>query len=59
MNERQVLAWRPNFPADETQELKSFQETKSPEEKEELIMKYVLVLQRKWGENNNESTSNT
>ena len=48
MNERQVLAWRPNFPADETQEPKSFQETKSPEEKEELIMKYVLVLQRKW-----------
>ena len=32
----------------------------SPEEKEELIMKYVLVLQRKWEEeeSNNESTGN-
>ena len=54
MNKRQVLAWRPNFPADETQEPKSSKETKSPEEKEELIMKYVLVLQRKWSEVNNE-----
>lgn len=59
MNERRVPAWRPNFPADETQEPKSFQETKSPEEKEELIMKYVLVLQRKWEESNNETASDT
>lgn len=45
MNERQV-------PADETQE------TKLSKEKEELIMKYVSVLQRKWEEeSNNESTS--
>ena len=57
MNERRVPAWRPNFPADETQETKSSKETKSPEEKEELIMKYVLVLQHKWGEDNNEPTS--
>ena len=45
MNERQV-------PADETQE------TKSSKEKEEYIMKYVLVLQRKWEMSNNESTGN-
>lgn len=49
MNERQVPAWRPN----------SSKELKSPEEKEELIMKYVLVLQRKWEVSNNEPTSNT
>jgi hypothetical protein len=41
---------------DETQETKSSKELKSLEAKEELIMKYVLVLQRKWGENNNEPT---
>ena len=44
---------------DETQETKSSKELKSPEEKEELIMKYVLVLQRKWEAMNNEPTSNT
>ena len=51
MNERQVPAWRPN----------SSKELKSPEAKDELIMKYVLVLQRKWEEeeeSNNEPTSN-
>lgn len=42
--------------------VKSPEETKSPEE--ELIMKYVSVLQQKWseecgGEDNNEPTSNT
>lgn len=41
------------------QEPKSFQETKLSQEEEEYIMKYVLVLQRKWEEMNNESTSNT
>lgn len=45
MNERQVPA----------QETKSSQEFKSPEE--EYIMKYVLVLQRKWeAMSNNEPT---
>lgn len=43
---------------DETKETKSSKETKSPEEKEELIMKYVLVLQRKWEADNNEPTGN-
>lgn len=58
MNERRVPAWRPNFPADETQETKSSKELKSLEAKEEYIMKYVLVLQRKWEMSNNESTGN-
>jgi hypothetical protein len=42
---------------EEIQETKSSKELKSLEAKEELIMKYVLVLQRKWGETNNETTS--
>jgi hypothetical protein len=42
---------------DETQETKSSQETMSPEERDEVI-KYVSVLQHKWGEDNNETTSN-
>jgi len=44
-----------------SQETKSSEETKSPEAKDELIMKYVLVLQHKWEEEevgNNEPTSN-
>jgi hypothetical protein len=44
------------------QETKSPKELKSLEAKEEYIMKYVLVLQRKWEEeeeSNNEPTSNT
>jgi predicted transcriptional regulator len=32
------------------QEIKSSQESNPPEEKDELIIKYVSVLQRKWGE---------
>jgi hypothetical protein len=43
---------------DKTQETKSSKELKSSKEKEEYIMKYVLVLQRKWEMSNNESTGN-
>ena len=39
------------------QETKSPKKIKSPEEKEEYIMKYVLVLQQKWSEDNDETTS--
>ena len=40
-----------------SQESNPPEEPKSPEAKDEVI-KYVLVLQHKWGENNNETTSN-
>ena len=43
---------------DKTQETKSSKELKSLEAKEEYIMKYVLVLQRKWEASNNEPTGN-